>query len=276
VRGTFEKWFVDCKRHKRGVPPEKIQGLLAWAHADRPHVALIIASNFLSNPTKDYLRDYEQNNRPPFRIKFWERPTLERITRGRDDFLTRHLLGRMRTESEILAAESEFFNRVWYRRHQTLMRVHEARDHDHKTVTTGPRFDLTEVEAREILGRSTRKGLEIAVSEARWVEELYGTDTLGPYSDVEWGMILGKLSAAAGDRWPLGRLDLLAGEQSAPAHDHLDAVGDNHRHRAEHVVDLESGLGAREPPGWRVCQPHPESAICRPPLLRGDGVVGTG
>jgi hypothetical protein len=42
-----EKWFVDCKHHKRGIPPEKVQGLLAWAHAERPHVALIIASNFL-------------------------------------------------------------------------------------------------------------------------------------------------------------------------------------------------------------------------------------
>jgi hypothetical protein len=60
----------------------RIQGLVAWAHAERPHVALIIASNFLSNPTKDYMRDYENNNRPPFRIKHWERPVLERLAHG--------------------------------------------------------------------------------------------------------------------------------------------------------------------------------------------------
>ena len=136
-----EKWFVECKHHKRGVPPEKVQGLLAWAHAERPHVALIIASNFLSNPTKDYLRNYEQNNRPPFRIKVWERPTLDGITKGRETFLARYLLSEMRTESEILAAEGELFNRVWYRRHQTLMRIHECRDRDDSTVKTDVPFD---------------------------------------------------------------------------------------------------------------------------------------
>ena len=49
----LETWFVDCKRYKKGVPPEKLQGLLAWANAERPDVALFIASGFLSNPAKE-------------------------------------------------------------------------------------------------------------------------------------------------------------------------------------------------------------------------------
>ena len=60
-------------------PAEAVQGLLSWAQAERPHVALVIASGFLSNAAKDYLRDYEQNNRPPFRIKYWERPTVNEL-----------------------------------------------------------------------------------------------------------------------------------------------------------------------------------------------------
>ena len=76
----LETWFVDCKHYAKGVPPERLQGLLAWAHAERPHTALVIASGFLSNPAKDYLNDYELNNRPPFRIKYWERPVLDRLT----------------------------------------------------------------------------------------------------------------------------------------------------------------------------------------------------
>jgi hypothetical protein len=51
-----ETWFVDCKHYGRGVPPEALQGLLAWAQAERPHVALVIASGFLSNAAKDYLK----------------------------------------------------------------------------------------------------------------------------------------------------------------------------------------------------------------------------
>jgi hypothetical protein len=87
----LERWFVDCKHSKSGVPPERLTGLLTWAGAERPDVALVIASGFLSNGAKDYLRQYENNNRPPFRIKFWERPDLERLTRGKREFLNRFL-----------------------------------------------------------------------------------------------------------------------------------------------------------------------------------------
>src|SRR5438105_4128612 len=47
----FEKWFVDCKHYKKGVPPERLQSLLAWAEAERPNMALFMCSNFLSNPS---------------------------------------------------------------------------------------------------------------------------------------------------------------------------------------------------------------------------------
>jgi hypothetical protein len=79
----LEKWFVDCKRYKKGVPPEEITGLLTWSHADRANVALVIASNYLSNPCKTWLEHYETNNRAPFRIRYWERPQLERLVGGK-------------------------------------------------------------------------------------------------------------------------------------------------------------------------------------------------
>jgi hypothetical protein len=92
--------------------------LLAWAAAERADVALVIASGHLSNPCKDFLKQYETINRPPFRIRYWERPTLERLTEGRDEFINRYQLQpNARTEAEILEAEQEFFDRVWYVRH---------------------------------------------------------------------------------------------------------------------------------------------------------------
>ncbi len=179
-----ERWFVDAKHYKRGVPPEAIQGLLAWAHAERPHVALIIASNFLSNPAKDYLRDYELNNRPPFRIKYWERPQLERLTEGRGDFLARHLLTRMRIESEILAAEEEFFDRVWYGRHMLSAEEYERI-----------------VDGTEPNPRTTPEIAKVALEAGQRVRDKYGDQILLPDSDFEWGMFSGKLSAL---RWVLG------------------------------------------------------------------------
>lgn len=72
----IEKWFVECKHYVKGVPPEKLMGLLSWAQAERPDKVLIIVSNFLSNPAKEYLDKYQKNNRPPFKIVIWEKPKL--------------------------------------------------------------------------------------------------------------------------------------------------------------------------------------------------------
>ena len=63
-----ETWFIECKHYRRGVPPDKIAGLITWATAERPDVALIIASNYLSNPCKDWIKRTVDQNRPPFRI----------------------------------------------------------------------------------------------------------------------------------------------------------------------------------------------------------------
>ena len=52
----------------------------------------MIASGFLSNAAKDYIKDFERNNRPPFRIKCWERPTIDRLARSNRELLERFFL----------------------------------------------------------------------------------------------------------------------------------------------------------------------------------------
>jgi hypothetical protein len=174
----LETWFIECKHMKRGVPPEKLQSLLSWASAERPHTALAIVSNFLSNPCKDYLKAYEENNRPPFRVKYWERPTLERLTEGRDGFLRSHLFNIPRSQEEIMDAEQELFDRVWY---------------DRKLSHIGRLNDGGGDVSEELL-IEMRREMETMVKN-------YGPEGLGPYDAFEWGMINGKLSAL---RWVLG------------------------------------------------------------------------
>lgn len=116
----IENWFVDCKHYKRGIPPDKISGLLSWATAERANVALIIASNYLSNPCKDSVKAYELHNRPPFRIKYWERPQLQKMLEGRDAFVSRYVEARPRTEAEIIAAEEARTDKLWYHRKKLL------------------------------------------------------------------------------------------------------------------------------------------------------------
>ncbi len=97
---------------------------------------------------------------------------------GRDEFVNRYLHAKMRTEAELLAAEQEFFDRVWYDR------------------------SLSGEERREASGEKLSDELAKQIASARKeVEAKYSNGNLGPYDQFEWGMINGKLSAL---RWVLG------------------------------------------------------------------------
>ncbi len=173
----FEHWFVDCKHHKKGVPPKDLQNLLSWAEAERPDVALVVASNFLSNPAKDYLDSYKKNNRPPFKIRYWERPQLLRMLARKVSLQRKYGLtdAPLRTLKQILAAEDEFYTKVWYGR---------------------------KAPAEEYRARGTPESIVKGMLKAkREAEKRFGKKNLGPWTDFEWGMLSGKLSAI---RWVLG------------------------------------------------------------------------
>jgi hypothetical protein len=88
----LETWFVQCKHYEKGVPPDKLQGAVTWATSERPHVLLFVVSNFLSNPAKNWLQSFEENTRPPFRIKIWERKTLETLLSSQPALLLKYEL----------------------------------------------------------------------------------------------------------------------------------------------------------------------------------------
>lgn len=176
----LETWFVDCKHFKKGIPPSELQNLLAWAEAERPYVALVIASNFLSNPAKDYLDDYRRNRKPPFKIKIWEKSTIKKLASRKLSLLRKYDLTDMpiRGVQTILKAEEEFFDKAWYDRHQLLLqRVNAGKTKVHPEIWKS------------------------ALKAAKRVEKKRGKKNLGPYTDFDWGMINGKLSAL---RWVLG------------------------------------------------------------------------
>lgn len=179
----FETWFVDCKHFKVGVPATELKNLLTWAEAERPDVALFAVSGFLSNSAKDYLDTYRRNNRPPFKIKYWERPQFETMTRRKVTLLRKHDLTEapLRSIRTVMKAEEEFFDRIWYDRSL----VHEANDREQ--------------------GKKMEPKLRKVVLAARAkVEAKYGgKKAMRDYykSDFEWGMMNGKLSAL---RWVLG------------------------------------------------------------------------
>lgn len=82
------------------------------------------------------------------------------------------------TMDEIVAMENEFFEKIWFDRHLTL------------------RYKIEN--GLETCDPEIWKG---ALKSAERVIQKYGEENLGPYSDFEWGMLNGKLSAL---RWVLG------------------------------------------------------------------------
>jgi len=83
-----------------------------------------------------------------------------------------------RSKEEVLAAVEELTDKIWYNRHQELKQLVD--------------------EGREEVDPRIWKD---AVAAAKKIEEKYGLENLGPYSDFEWGLLNGKLSAL---RWLLG------------------------------------------------------------------------
>jgi len=175
----FEKYFVDCKHFKKGVPPAELRNLLAWAEAERPNVVVFAVSNFLSNPAKDYIETYRRNNHPPFNIKYWEKPQLVRMMTRKIMLQRKYNLASapIRSVKQILAAENEMFTRVWYGRKDTAKQYRAE----------GTPEDII-------------KGM---LRGKRDAEKRFGKKSLmdNMKTDWDWGFVSGKLSAL---RWVLG------------------------------------------------------------------------
>ena len=84
----------------------------------------------------------------------------------------------IRSFEEVVASEEEFYEKMWFDRHQVLK-------HD---VESGIKKVKPEI-------------WEDALKAEKIMIDKYGEENLGPYSDFEWGMLNGKLSAL---RWVLG------------------------------------------------------------------------
>lgn len=178
----FERWFVDAKHYDKGVPPEALQGLLTWAQSERPDVALVAASGFLSNPAKDWIDQYRRNSAPPFRVRYWERPQVSEFLARYPELTYRHEIYEqdvMRPLAEIQSAEKEMYNRRWY----------------NKSVTRDYFVEKGQVEP---LSDDVR---ESVLEARRQIEDELGADSLTITSDWEAGLWAGKHSAL---RWVLG------------------------------------------------------------------------
>jgi predicted nucleic acid-binding protein len=158
-------------------------------------------TNDFSNPAGDTRRPH-----PHLENLFSKRRSLyfinlaEALKRLRPAMVTELMLEyegwdqRPRSLSEVLDAIDELVTKVWYNRHLVLR----------EKVMLGKVKIVDRAEAArqkfsdKVIVRDVWEG---ALRSAKKVEQRFGRENLGPYSDFDWGMMNGKLSAL---RWFLG------------------------------------------------------------------------
>src|SRR6185436_19188945 len=100
-----------------------------------------------------------------------------------------------RSLREILLAENELREKIWYDRHQLWL--HKIKTGKHKIVDKLP-------EGKYYPDVTPKYIYDGARQAAAKMEIKYGKENLGPYEDFDWGMMNGKLSAlrwVTGDEW---------------------------------------------------------------------------
>ena len=104
--------------------------------------------------------------------------SMREVMKGDDETGTDEAIEKNRSIDDIIRMEQEFFDKIWFDRHLTLKyRVEQGIE------SVDPKI------------------WKDAIAAAETIIEKYGEDNLGPYSDFEWGMLNGKMSAL---RWVLG------------------------------------------------------------------------
>jgi DNA-binding TFAR19-related protein (PDSD5 family) len=72
-----EKWFFECKRYEKGLPPEKIDSKIAWANAEQPQHLTIIISSYLTNNARTWLEKIELGK--PYSVHIIEGKQLKQL-----------------------------------------------------------------------------------------------------------------------------------------------------------------------------------------------------
>jgi hypothetical protein len=123
-----------------------------------PDCLAIAVSGFLSNPCKNYLKEYRAERTPPFRIKVWERPDLEGLAAGDVSLLTKYGLADITSHMDLVhPVHAMFLHDKPYSDLATLFSLLDAFDKEDLDVIIGflP-FDLINPRFRDPLsGRET-------------------------------------------------------------------------------------------------------------------------
>jgi hypothetical protein len=123
---TPQKWWVDAKGRKRTVEKAAV---MAAAHNAQGIDVLVIATNAVfSNPTIDWVKDWNSQNKGP-KVQLWDRSKIERLLCSHPDVVGRLFSQALSPQGRLemlraqfwnhgIRAESSLLKRLWVERKQ--------------------------------------------------------------------------------------------------------------------------------------------------------------
>lgn len=85
-----ERWFFECKRYEKGIPPEAINSKIAWADAEKPKHFVIFVSSYLSNSTRIWLEKISSDK--SYIIHTIESKQLKQLLLGFPEIISEYFL----------------------------------------------------------------------------------------------------------------------------------------------------------------------------------------
>ncbi len=85
-----ERWFFECKCHKKGVPAESLQSKMAWADAEKPNHLAILCSSHLTRSAREWLAKTATTK--PYAVHVVEGKALRRFFAAHPDIVCRYFL----------------------------------------------------------------------------------------------------------------------------------------------------------------------------------------
>lgn len=107
-------WWVECKGRSGTVEKSEVQEACNNATAKDDLDVLVIATNTqFSNPTRDWVKDWQKKHRRP-KVKLWDKEHLERLLSRHPAVVLRLFSDALSVQGQVQAMEARFWNRLEY------------------------------------------------------------------------------------------------------------------------------------------------------------------
>jgi hypothetical protein len=108
-----QTWWIQAKGRSKTVEPDAVKGAAVDAQSDSPDVLVIATNSRYSNPTRDWLAEFQAKHPRPD-VRLWDRESLERLVVRNPSVVLRSIPQALSPQGQVEAAATRFWDRLEY------------------------------------------------------------------------------------------------------------------------------------------------------------------